>query len=153
MTLSLSNGPLPDGTYRLTLSGSRAIFDASGNALDGDGDGSPGGDLVRIFTIDRSANRAPVAPSQTASLVEDTPASVALSATDPDGDVLTFTILNGPLHGAVSGFNPTTGQITYTLTIGSSTMGFAFSIASRNALRPAETNATSLESTGWCLPS
>jgi len=45
------------------------------------------------------------------------------------------------------------GQITSTLTIGSNTIGFAFSIASRNALRPAETNATSLESTGWCLPS
>ena len=114
VTLSLSNGPLPDGTYRLTLSGSRAIFDASGNALDGDGDGVAGGDLVRIFTIDRSANRAPVVPSQTANLVEDTPASVALSATDPDGDALTFTILNGPLHGAVSGFDPTTGQLTYT---------------------------------------
>ena len=45
------------------------------------------------------------------------------------------------------------GQMISTLTIGSSTIGRAFATASRNALRPAETNATSFESTGWCLPS
>jgi hypothetical protein len=35
-----------------------------------------------------------------------------------------------------------------TLTIGSKTMGRAFSMASRKAFLPAETNATSFESTG-----
>ena len=43
------------------------------------------------------------------------------------------------------------GQSTSRLTIGSSTIGRAFSIASRNALRPAVTNATSFESTGMVL--
>ena len=40
------------------------------------------------------------------------------------------------------------GQRTSRLTIGSSTIGRAFSMASRNALRPAVTKATSFESTG-----
>jgi hypothetical protein len=45
------------------------------------------------------------------------------------------------------------GQLIATPTIGSSTIGRALPIASRNALRPAETKATSFESTGWYLPS
>ncbi len=114
VTLSLPNGILPDGSYRLTLSGSRAIFDASGNALDGDGDGAPGGDYVRIFTIDRSANLPPVVPAQTANLLENTSAAVALAASDPNGDSLTFSILDGPAHGTISGFDPATGRFTYT---------------------------------------
>ena len=39
------------------------------------------------------------------------------------------------------------GAVISMRTTGSSTMGFALWMASRNALRPAETNATSFEST------
>ena len=50
--LSVSGGVLPAGSYRLTVNGSAAgIHDASGNLLDGDANGSAGGDYVRIFTI------------------------------------------------------------------------------------------------------
>ena len=45
------------------------------------------------------------------------------------------------------------GATMSTLTIGSSTIGRALASASRNALRPADMKATSLESTGWLLPS
>ena len=45
------------------------------------------------------------------------------------------------------------GAVISTRMIGSSTIGVAFCSASRKALRPADTNATSLESTAWCLPS
>jgi hypothetical protein len=45
------------------------------------------------------------------------------------------------------------GVLIATRTIGSSTIGAASRIAAMKALRPAETNATSFESTGWCLPS
>ena len=45
------------------------------------------------------------------------------------------------------------GVITSMSTMGSSTIGWAFSTASIKALRPAVTNATSFESTGWLLPS
>ena len=43
------------------------------------------------------------------------------------------------------------GAVISTLTIGSSTMGRALASASRNALRPADWNATSFESDRWFL--
>ena len=45
------------------------------------------------------------------------------------------------------------GTVTWMSTIGSRTIGAALVIASTNAFFPAVTNATSLESTEWCLPS
>ena len=45
------------------------------------------------------------------------------------------------------------GTVTWMSTIGSRTIGAALPIASTNAFFPAATNATSLESTEWCLPS
>jgi len=56
---------LPDGLYRLTLAGGLdAIVDLSGNRLDGDQNGTEGGDFVRTFRIDRTA---PVVQSVTPS--------------------------------------------------------------------------------------
>ena len=51
--------------------------------------------------------------------------------------------------------SPTTssGQLTVSLTIGSSRTGEASSIAWRKAIEPAILNAISEESTSWCLPS
>lgn len=42
-----------DETYRLTLLGTAVlpILDALGNPLDGDGDGTPGGNFVSVFTV------------------------------------------------------------------------------------------------------
>ena len=54
VTLDLPAGALPDGEYRLTLSGTLAIYDTAGNPLDGNADGTGGDDFVRFFTIDRS---------------------------------------------------------------------------------------------------
>ena len=45
------------------------------------------------------------------------------------------------------------GTVTCTSTTGSSTTGLALPTASRKAFFAAVTKATSLESTGWCLPS
>src|SRR6185312_14471635 len=55
---------MPVGTYRLTVhgSGGAAIHDLSGNSLDGDNNGLPGGDYVRTFTV-RQPNTAPVLSS------------------------------------------------------------------------------------------
>ena len=44
-------------------------------------------------------------------IVEDTPKAITLSATDSDGDPLTYTIVSGPTHGALSGTAP---NLTYT---------------------------------------
>src|SRR5262245_56087258 len=45
----------------------------------------------------------PVASSQIISTDEDTPLPVTLVATDADGDPLTYSIVNGPAHGSVTG--------------------------------------------------
>jgi PKD repeat protein len=52
---------MPAGPYRLTVRGSAgaAIHDLSGNSLDGDDNGLPGGDYVRTFLV-RLPNTAPV---------------------------------------------------------------------------------------------
>jgi hypothetical protein len=52
-TFDLSGVALPDDTYRVRLlgSGPSVIMDIDANALDGDGDGSQGGDFVATFTV------------------------------------------------------------------------------------------------------
>src|SRR5207302_1900217 len=56
-------------------------------------------------------NHAPVANGQTVTTAEDTAKAIVLTATDADGDALTFSIVAGPLHGALSGVAP---NVTYT---------------------------------------
>jgi uncharacterized repeat protein (TIGR01451 family) len=65
-TATLSFASLTAGVYRLTVSD--AITDASGNRLDGNGDGVPGGNFVRDFVV------APALPTQMFG-VASTPAS------------------------------------------------------------------------------
>src|SRR5438067_6131309 len=56
-------------------------------------------------------NHAPVADAQAVTTAEDTAKAIVLTASDIDGDALTFSIVAGPLHGALSGVAP---NITYT---------------------------------------
>lgn len=56
-------------------------------------------------------NGNPVAYSQTVEASEDSPASFRLTASDPDGDWLQYSILSDPLHGTLSGSAP---DLTYT---------------------------------------
>src|SRR5207302_1368217 len=56
-------------------------------------------------------NHAPVADAQAVTTAEDTAKAIVLTATDADGDALTFSLVAGPLHGALSGVAP---NITYT---------------------------------------
>jgi Ca2+-binding RTX toxin-like protein len=115
LTLQLVDGVLPDGRYRLTLSGTapRGIFDTAGNALDGEGDGTPGGDYVHEFRIDRRSNIAPVAVSVTESVVEDGSVTFTLGASDANGDALTFSLVSATTRGVLTAFDPVTGQVTY----------------------------------------
>ncbi|HEV8606351.1 MAG TPA: right-handed parallel beta-helix repeat-containing protein [Tepidisphaeraceae bacterium] len=48
------NSQLPDGIYRLTISGAigNAVVDQAGNAIDGDSNGTTGGNFVRSFQLD-----------------------------------------------------------------------------------------------------
>ena len=52
-----ANGVLPDGNYTVALA-SDMILDGGGNPLDGDNNGTPGGDLtLSIFSLAGDANR------------------------------------------------------------------------------------------------
>ncbi|MCW5626397.1 MAG: tandem-95 repeat protein, partial [Burkholderiales bacterium] len=107
-------GILSDGEYRLTLSGTKAIYDLSGNPLDGNGNGTGGDDYIRVFTVDRSTNIAPVANDQTRNVNEDGSVVITLSATDGNGDALTYALISAPANGVLSEFNPAARTVRYT---------------------------------------
>lgn len=51
-------------------------------------------------------NNPPIADPQAVSLAEDTTLGIALTGSDPDGDPLTFNIVQAPAHGTLSGTVP-----------------------------------------------
>lgn len=61
------------------------------------------------------SNTPPVADSQTVLTKLNTSVPVTLTATDAEGDVLTYSVVDQPLHGALSGSPP---NLTYTPTTG-----------------------------------
>ncbi|MBI3978179.1 MAG: tandem-95 repeat protein, partial [Chloroflexi bacterium] len=69
------------------------------------GDNLPVVDLAGAVLLP-TANRAPVANSQSVSTPEDTAVAITLAATDADGDTLTYTVIGGPAHGALGGTAP-----------------------------------------------
>jgi len=56
-------------------------------------------------------NDTPVASAQSVTTNEDTPKAITLSASDADGNTLTYSIVSGPSHGTLSGSAP---NLTYT---------------------------------------
>ena len=58
-----------------------------------------------------AGNDAPIAADQTLPTDEDTPRTVVLSASDVDGDVLTYAVATPPANGSLSGIAP---NLTYT---------------------------------------
>jgi VCBS repeat-containing protein len=67
-------------------------------------------DATVTITID-AVNDAPVADDQNVSSDEDAAKSITLTASDVDGDGLTFSVVDGPSHGVLSGTAP---NLTYT---------------------------------------
>ncbi len=57
-------------------------------------------------TIDVVAGATPVGGTQTVTTAEDSAVAVTLSATDDDGDALTFTVTTPPAHGTLAGTAP-----------------------------------------------
>ncbi len=93
----------PSAGYSGTATFSYSIEDCSGNTASA---------LVEVTIL--PVNDRPVANDQAATAEEDTPLPITVTATDPDGDVLTYTILTGPSNGTISGFDSATGELTYT---------------------------------------
>ena len=58
------------------------------------------------ITINVIANRPPAASSQSVATAEDSSATVTLTASDPDGDPVHFTIVTPPSHGTLTGTAP-----------------------------------------------
>ncbi|MEA2002923.1 MAG: tandem-95 repeat protein [Actinomycetota bacterium] len=56
-------------------------------------------------------NRAPAADPASVTTDEDTAVSIVLTGTDPDGDILAYTVVSGPANGTLSGVAP---NLTYT---------------------------------------
>jgi hypothetical protein len=64
----------------------------------------------RFTTGETTVNEPPVANNQSVNTAEDTPVGIVLTATDPEGTRLTFSIVAGPTHGTLSGSAP---DLTY----------------------------------------
>ncbi len=58
-------------------------------------------------------NSAPIASAQLVTVPGDAPVSLALRATDPDGDAVTFQITSEPLNGSIADFDSDNGTLTY----------------------------------------
>lgn len=74
-------------------------------------DGRLDSKVARVFIHVLAGNHAPVAQSQSVSMDEGTAKAVTLSATDSDGDTLTYLLVSQPVHGGLSGTPP---NVTYT---------------------------------------
>ncbi len=59
------------------------------------------------------SNHPPVANDQSVDTNQNTPISITLSATDPDGDPIAYSIVTNPSQGNLNMFNPSTGTVTY----------------------------------------
>ena len=118
VTLALPGGPLADGHYQLTVSGSGQLIDASGNPLNGAGGGNQASAFVRLFSVDRSAVQPPVVLNGSGTTPSNATISVTLSATDPQGLALTYAIVSAPQHGAIQNFDPVAGTFTYAPDVG-----------------------------------
>ncbi|MDH4023578.1 MAG: Ig-like domain-containing protein, partial [Gammaproteobacteria bacterium] len=80
----------------------------------------------RTITRVAPANQAPVADTQTVTTAEDTAKAITLIGSDGDGDSLTYTIVDGPQHGTLTGTGATrtytpdadyNGPDTFTFTV------------------------------------
>ena len=63
-------------------------------------------DLAKVSINVNNENNAPVVQNSTFSMQEDGNLPVKLVASDPEGDALNFSIVNGPSNGTLSGNGP-----------------------------------------------
>ncbi|MCC7375359.1 MAG: tandem-95 repeat protein [Verrucomicrobiales bacterium] len=73
-------------------------------------DGSLTSSVATVSITVSEVNQAPTAVARSVSLAEDGSLAITLTATDPDGDSLTFAISQGPTRGTLSGTAP---SLTY----------------------------------------
>ena len=69
---------------------------------------------LQTVTVTQDGATAPVAQNGAVTTDEDTPVHGILSASDPNGDAITFSIVTQPARGTVVIDNPSTGAFTFT---------------------------------------
>jgi subtilisin len=74
-------------------------------------DGAADSNTATVSITVSPVNDPPVADYQTVNTDEDTPVAITLTGSDPDADLLTFSVVSEPSHGALSGTPP---DLTYT---------------------------------------
>ncbi len=71
-------------------------------------------------------NNPPVADDQSVTIVEDVPKAITLTSSDIDGDLVTYSVVSGPLQGTLTGTEP---NLTYTPALNSrSSDSFTFKV-------------------------
>jgi concanavalin A-like lectin/glucanase superfamily protein/Big-like domain-containing protein/calcineurin-like phosphoesterase family protein len=74
--------------------------------------------LFDTFTITKAVNSPPVANNQAVIVTKDTAKAITLTATDPNNNPLTYSIVTQPAHGTLSPATPGGPARTYTPTAG-----------------------------------
>jgi len=75
---------------------------------------SPIVDMGAYEYQDQGQNEPPVADDRSVTVNEDTSEAILLTATDPNEDELTFSIVSNPSHGTLTDFDSETGTVVYT---------------------------------------
>jgi len=74
-------------------------------------DGKVDSNIATVSITVTPVNDAPVANDQPVTTIQDTPVSITLTASDVDGDLLTYSVVTLPANGSLSGTAP---NLTYT---------------------------------------
>lgn len=103
-----SHGQLTLGTNGSIIYDSNADYAGTDSFTYRASDGRLESNLVTVTITVNPINDAPVAVRQSVTVIEDTPLSITVSASDVDqGDVLVYSIFSGPGHGTLTGTGPT----------------------------------------------
>jgi hypothetical protein len=86
----------------------------NGNKLEGRFYRNGNNAILDSFSITKAGNSPPVANNQAVAVNKDTPKSITLTATDPNNDPLTYSIVAQPQHGDLSPSGPGAAGRTYT---------------------------------------
>ena len=101
----------------VTVSGANVIYTPTLNYTGTDNftfkanDGSADSNVATISLTITPLNDAPIANAQNVSTQESIAKAITLTATDPDGDVISYAIVTPPAHGSLTGAAP---NVTYT---------------------------------------
>jgi hypothetical protein len=124
-----SHGTL-NGTPPLVSYTPSALFSGTDRLVFAVSDGTIASTAEITLTVTR-VNQPPTAHSQALSTGQDLPVNLTLEGTDPDGDLLTYTVLTSPTHGTLTGPAP---HLLYSPASGfSGTDNFSFRVSDGEA--------------------